>query len=252
MSRRPKLGQHFLIDQRVLERIAEAAVSQGDTVFEIGPGRGALTTHLIRRAERVVAVELDRALVTALPAECGHPPNLEVIERDVLQLDWQQVLRGTDPRTSVVAGNLPYYITSPILRAVFAAGRSLRSATFLLQEDVADRTVARPGSRSFGYLSCLCQLFSRPSRLFGVPSGAFSPPPKVQSAVVRFTMCPHHPPDGLVEFISACFRHPRKTLRNNLSGSYPADRIDFDPSAGLRAQQLGVDELVALWMRLRS
>ncbi len=252
MPRRPKLGQHFLTDQSVLERIAKAAASAGDTVIEIGPGRGALTVQLVCIARRVVAVELDRVLAAALPAECGHPSNLEVVQGDVLNLDLKELLRGPGCQESVVAGNLPYYITSPILRAVFAASDSFRCATFLIQEEVANRTVARPGGKSFGYLSCLCQLFSCPTKLFDVPAGAFSPQPKVSSAVVRFTMRPTVPPNGLLEFLRRCFRNPRKTLRNNLSGSYPPDRINVDPSAGFRAQQLSVEELAAMWRRLQS
>ncbi len=252
MPRRPKLGQHFLTDQRLLEHIAAAGVHAGDTAIEIGPGRGALTVHLVSRAGRVLAVEVDRTLAQALPSQCGHPPNLEVVRQDVLKFDLQAALQDSDPRRCVVVGNLPYYITSPILRAAFSASRLLRSATFLMQEDVADRAVARSGSRSYGYLSCLCHLHSRPSKLFSVSPDAFAPPPKVRSAVVQFTMRPTSPPDSLVAFVGACFRHPRKTLKNNLSGTYPSARLDEDRLGGLRAQQLDVDELAAMWLRLQT
>lgn len=250
MPGRPRLGQHFLTDQHVLERIAAVAADPGDTVLEIGPGRGALTVHLVRSARRVVAVEVDHALASELPSRCAHPPNLEVLHQDILRVDWNEVLEPTDTQPLVVAGNLPYYITSPVLRKVFRAGRSVRAATFLIQEEVADRVVARPGGKSFGYLSCLCQLSSRPAKLFCVPPAAFSPPPRVNSALVRFEMLPAPPQVGLLDFLAACFRNPRKTLRNNLSRTYPRAQLDEDPCAGLRAQQLGVEELAAMWRRL--
>ena len=221
-------------------------------MLEVGPGRGALTVHLAGIARRVVAVELDRGLAAELPARCGHPPNLEVVGGDILRIDLEQVFGGADAENSVVAGSLPYYITSPILRAVFAVSRSIRSATFLIQEDVADRTVAVPGRKSFGFLSCLCQLYSRPAKLFTVAPGAFSPRPRVTSAVVHFKMRQQAPPEGLLRFLGACFRSPRKTLKNNLSGRYSPRTLAADPSAAMRAQQLAVEDLASMWSRLES
>lgn len=250
MRRRPKLGQHFLTDLSVLERIAAAAASAGDTVVEIGPGYGALTRYLVRSARDVVAVELDIRLAAKLAERCEHPANLEVIRGDILDVDLSRLFKHTISSQCVVTGNLPYYITSPILRSVFAANHLMRSATFLMQEEVADRTVAKPGAKSFGYLSCLCQLHSDPTKLFRVEPGAFTPPPKVRSAVVRFVMRGDSPPDGLLSFLGACFRSPRKTLRNNLAGHYPLGRLAIDRCAGLRAQQIGIEELAAMWKRL--
>ena len=252
MPGRPKLGQHFLADQAVLERIASAAASAGDTVVEIGPGRGALTRHLVRSARQVIAVELDLQLAEELRQRCGDPPNLEVIGCNMLDANLSELLKNTERNESVVTGNLPYYITSPILRSVLEAGHLIRSATFLIQEEVADRAVAGSGTRSFGYLSCLCQLHSKPTKLFSVNPGAFFPPPKVRSAVVRFAMTPEPPPDGLLSFLGACFRSPRKTLRNNLAGRYPAHKLVADPCAGLRAQQLELSELEDMWRRLNA
>ena len=224
----------------------------GDTVVEIGPGRGALTRHLLQPARLVVAVELDTLLAKALRKRCGMPENLKVIRKDILHCDLPS-LAGQAPRSqTVMTGNLPYYVTSPVLRAVFAAQLSFRSATFLMQEEVANRATAGPGGRTYGFLSCLCRLHSEPTKLFSVPPGAFSPPPKVWSAAVRFDLRKQAPPEGLGAFLGNCFRAPRKTLRNNLSGIYPRRRVSADPCAGLRAQQLGIEYLVALWHRLRS
>ncbi len=252
MPGRPKLGQHFLADQLVLERIASAAASAGDTVVEIGPGRGALTRLLARNARQVVAVELDGQLAAELWQRCGNPPNLEVVGCNILDVNLTQVFKEIERNKCVVTGNLPYYITSPILRFVLGAGHLMRSATFLMQEEVADRVVAEPGSKSFGYLSCLCQLQSDPAKLFSVEPGAFIPAPRVRSAVVRFAMSSEPPPRGLLSFLGTCFRSPRKTLRNNLAGHYPATRLAADPLAGMRAQQLKLRELKGLWLRLNA
>lgn len=224
----------------------------GDTVVEIGPGDGALTRHLLEPARRVVAVELDRRLAEGLRAQCGQPDNLVVIRKDILRCDLPDLVAQTSRNQTVVTGNLPYYITSPVLRAVFAAHLSFRSATFLMQEEVANRATARPGSKTYGFLSCLCRLHSEPSKLFSVRPAAFSPPPKVRSAAVRFDLRRQSPPKGLRAFLGSCFRAPRKTLKNNLSGIYPRRQLSADPCANLRAQQLGIEELVAMWHRLRS
>ena len=250
MRARPKLGQHFLRDPVVLERIASSAVEPGDWVLEIGPGRGALTRHLLRLARQVVAVEIDAELAGSLPARCGSARHLKVLHADILTEDLSVLVSQTHVNQRVVTGNLPYYIISPILRSVFAAKRFFRSATFLMQEEVANRVVARSGNSDYGFLSCLCQLHSRPSKLFAVPPGAFSPVPRVRSALVRFDLLPNDAPAGLQAFLGACFRTPRKTLRNNLAGRYPADALAAEPSAGMRAGQLGVRELEALWRRL--
>ncbi len=236
----------------MLARIAEAAAAPGDTVVEIGPGRGELTKHLLGVAGRVVAVEIDPHLAAALPRQCGSSASLTVIVDDILKVDLATLSVEFEQNQCVIVGNLPYYITSPILRAVFAAHGSFRSATFLMQAEVADRVAATGGSRAFGFLSCLCQLHSEPRTLFTVSPGAFSPPPEVQSAVVQFTLGKDPPADALVAFVSACFRHPRKTLKNNLSGLYPLARLASDPLAGLRAQQLAIADLQAMWERLEE
>lgn len=252
MRARPKLGQHFLRDEETLDRIASAAARPGDTVVEIGPGHGALTKRLIRTAGRVLAVELDQQLAESLPGRCGQPEILEVVHNDFLKCHLSDLVRQDASERNVVTGNLPYYITSPILRAVFSAHHLFRSATFLVQEEVADRAVAVPGSRAYGYLSCLCQLHSEAHKLFTVPPTAFSPRPKVRSAAVQFVLRKQSPPKGLQAFLSACFRSPRKTLKNNLIRRYPRDRVAADPCAGLRAQQIGIEELAAMWRRVRT
>ena len=172
-----KLGQHFLIRGSILERIAAAACpARQDLVVEIGPGRGALTEKLLKRAARVVAVEVDPRLAERLHLKFAVQPRLEIVCADVLQTDLAQWGRAT------IAGNLPYYIASPILEKVLLLNPP--RAVFLIQKEVAERLVARPGDREYGYLTVRTALYARPRLLFEVKPAAFYPPPKVDSAVV--------------------------------------------------------------------
>ena len=240
-----KLGQHFLADRNFLERLAEATCpSTEPLVVEIGPGRGALTECLLARADRVVAIELDPALAAGLRTRL---PVVELVEDDVLSVELAQW------GPAAVAGNLPYYITSPILERLFAMGPLLKRAVVLVQLEVAERLVAKPGTRDYGYLSVETQLFTKPEILFRVPPGAFTPPPKVESAAVRLTprTLPAEDPRGFLEFAGRCFRHKRKTLRNNLLPFY-GQQVGTWPEAGLRAEQLPLEKLIELHARARS
>lgn len=248
---RPRLGQHFLHDQGVLDRIVAAlAFDEGQLVVEIGPGHGALTRRLLAAGARLRAVEVDPYLAGRLRVEFAGEPRFELIEDDILNVDIGALAHG---EAAVLAGNLPYYITSPIIRRVLAAGRSYERAVFLVQLETAQRIAARKGSRDYAYLSALTRLQSDPEILFNVPPGAFSPPPRVQSAVIRLTSrtdATPHP--ALVKFLEAAFRHPRKTLLNNLGVLYEKSAVGAEPESGLRAQQLDVEELRDLWERLEQ
>ncbi len=231
----------------MLARIVRALEAEPtDTILEIGPGKGALTRLLLEAGLRVEAVEVDPEMVAHLVME--WPPAttaLRVHCQDVLEADLTQWGAVT------VAGNLPYYITSPILRKLYAMGSTLRRAVLLMQLEVAERLVAKPGTRDYGFLSVLTQAHVRPELLFKVPPGAFHIPPKVQSAVVRVTPHGNVVDDALVEFLGWCFAQKRKTLRNNLKARFPANALEELPEAGLRAEQLGLAELRDLWERLR-
>ncbi len=241
-----RLGQHFLIRDSVLEKIARAACpSEQPLVVEIGPGKGALTRHLLEHAGRVIAIEVDPYLVHYLRQKFRDQPKLTIVESDVLKTDLAQW------GPAVIAGNLPYYITSPILERVFSSAWT--RGVFLVQKEVAERLSTGPGSRDYGYLSVVAQLRAAVELLFSVPPQAFSPPPKVDSAVVRLT--PRSEPlvtetEEFLKFVALCFHSKRKNLRNNLRAQYPA--IDTLAEAGLRAEQLGVPELIALHHRLAS
>ena len=253
-----RYGQHFLARPSILDRIASAACGSGDPplVIEIGPGKGALTGPLLELARKVAAIEVDPVLVHYLRQkfrDALDAGRLELIEGDVLKTDLSQW------GPAVVAGNLPYYITSPILERVFALDTWVR-AVFLVQAEVAARIAASPGGREYGYLSVLAQMYARPEILVEVPRAAFRPPPKVDSAVVCLEPrdaavewnIPVRKPDrdAFLRFASACFRQKRKTLRNNLAPVYGRERMDAMPEGRLRAEQLGVLELAALYRKL--
>ena len=178
---RKSLGQHFLHDARALDRIVEALQLTGqETVLEIGPGRGALTDRLAGRCARLVLIEYDRALAALLRERYANDPHVEVVEADVLETDLGALARGP----YVLVGNVPYYITTPILFHALAAPRPLR-AVYLVQREVADRLTAGPGSRDYGALTVNVQAVAHAEFVAPVPAGAFRPPPKVESAIVR-------------------------------------------------------------------
>lgn len=242
---RPKLGQHFLVKGRTLERIAKAACGEHTPlVVEIGPGRGALTEYLLARADRVVAIELDSYLAEYLRERHRGESRFEIVEANALEVDWSQWGPG------ILAGNLPYYVATPIVSRYVQAPGLLRQAVFLVQKEVAERIAATPGGREFGYLSVECQLFAETEILFSVPRGAFQPPPRVESAVIRLTprtALAVSDPAAFLGFVSTCFRQKRKTLRNNLAAAYRPECYESRPEISRRAEQLSVAEFVTLY-----
>jgi 16S rRNA (adenine1518-N6/adenine1519-N6)-dimethyltransferase len=270
-SHKPKLGQHFLADSSAGLRIVEALgdISQS-TVLEIGPGRGALTSLLARRARRLIAIELDRVLAAQLRMNFALTPNVEIIEGDILAIDFD-TLFGPKPGSTRpgftqtpeavrVVGNLPYFITSDILLRLFAYRRYFETIVLMVQREVADRLAARPGRSDYGLLSATAQLYARVEKLFTLPPAAFSPPPKVQSSVVRFTIAPQVeslrvPEEAFVNFLKLSFGQKRKTLWNNLKSEYPPkdlrtalDRTGVKPT--VRAEALSLEKSAALFRAL--
>ena len=272
-ERKPKLGQHFLTSDPVAARILDALgdVSQ-QTVMEIGPGRGVLTTPLVRRARRVVAIELDRVLAAQLRMQFALFPNIEIIEGDVLAIDLS-TLFGPKPGASRpglaftpqcvrVVGNLPYYITSDILLHLFTARQCFDEIIIMVQKEVGDRLAAEPGSSEYGLLSATAQLYARVEKLFDVPPSAFAPPPKVQSAVVRLTIEPQLQrlgvnEKGFIDFLKLSFSQKRKTLWNNLKSNYPeaalrAALAQADVKPAIRAEALPLEKSAAIFRQLAA
>jgi 16S rRNA (adenine1518-N6/adenine1519-N6)-dimethyltransferase len=252
---RKRFGQHFLAREWSQKLIAAIAPAADDTFLEIGPGQGAITRQLAARSKAVVAIEVDRDLVARLNAEAI--PGLTVVEGDVLDVDFGAL--GLPPRTRV-AGNLPYNISSPILFKVLETSRQtglFSDATFMLQKEVADRLVARPGTKDYGLLTVFTALDATVTRQLTLPPGAFRPPPKVTSAVVRLTFLPEvqRPavPASFEGMVKALFAVRRKTIANGLRGPAaerglaPADVIE---RAGLdvraRPEELSVGQLLSL------
>ena len=251
---RKSLGQHFLSDPRILARIADALAPRDDeTVIEIGPGRGGLTQELLARAGRVIAIEIDRALAATLRERYAGDPKLDVIERDVLETNLG-VLAGDD---FALVGNVPYYITTPILFHALRPPRPTR-AVYLVQKEVADRLSASPGTKAYGALTVNVGALASVETLFRVAPGAFSPPPTVDSAVVRLTPRPSPviAPDEEERyrvFVQQAFGMRRKQMRRVLRSvlSVPAARaeellamvgIQFDA----RPETLSPDQFAAL------
>ena len=246
---RQKLGQHFLASGKVLELIATAACGTGvPLTVEIGPGKGALTRCLLQHAARVVAIELDPDLTAHLRQSFHGEPRLEVVQGDALNADWS----AWGP--AALAGNLPYYVATPIISKYVRHPGALAPAVFLVQKEVAERITAMPGTRAYGYFSVECQLLAHAEYLLTVPPGAFRPPPKVDSAVIRLTPSQNvEPPvEEFLHFVSACFRQKRKTLRNNLVGVLAPEVLNRLPEMGRRAEQLSVAEFIDIYRTIGS
>jgi 16S rRNA (adenine1518-N6/adenine1519-N6)-dimethyltransferase len=233
-----RLGQHFLHDEHILNRIADAAAPMpGDTVIEIGPGRGALTDILASRPNRLAAIEIDRALSAQLREKYSRNHNVTIIEGDVLETDIAALAGGP----YVVVGNVPYYITTPILFHVMRPPLP-RHAVFLVQLEVAERIVAPPGSRTYGALSVNVQAIATAEIISQVPRSAFRPPPKVTSAIIRIT--PRA--DALVSgdeairfrgFVQGLFGMRRKQIANVIRSVSKLSTLQ----AGEVLESLGID-----------
>jgi 16S rRNA (adenine1518-N6/adenine1519-N6)-dimethyltransferase len=270
---KPKLGQHFLASEDGAARIVEALgdVSQS-TVLEIGPGRGMLTSLLAKRARRLIAVELDRVLAAQLRLKFGMSRNVEIIEGDILAIDLDSLFGpkpglsrpGIDlkPEPVQVVGNLPYFITSDILLRLFEFSKYFESIVIMVQREVADRLAAKPGGRDYGMLSATAQLYARVENLFSLPPGAFEPPPKVYSTVLRMTIDPQQERlgvagDGFIEFLRHSFAQKRKTLWNNLKINYPDGALrralaDAKVKPTARAETLSLEESAAIFRGLHK
>ncbi|MBI2815305.1 MAG: ribosomal RNA small subunit methyltransferase A [Acidobacteria bacterium] len=264
--RRPPLGQHFLTDRRVEKRILDAlGLTPEDVVLEIGGGRGNMTALLAAQAGKVIALELDPKLVVLLRRKFEMTPNVDVREADILRVQIDSVAREAEREKIKVYGNLPYYITSPCLMHLFQHHSRIAEIVVMVQEEVAQRIAAKPGSTAYGLLSLTCQYYSNPVLLFSVGPQSFSPPPKVRSAVVRMPVNPQRETLGLRPedetafwtLVRRAFSQKRKTLFNNLKGVVAAQRLkvaidkaNIEPQA--RAETMPLKQFAALFQNLNA
>jgi 16S rRNA (adenine1518-N6/adenine1519-N6)-dimethyltransferase len=268
---RQRLGQHFLADENWQEQIArEIGVSRNSQNFsvpgeakdfcwiEIGAGHGEMTQHLAATGRPVIAVELDPPLAKRLSQMAQQFSNLSVQHSDVLKTDLRKLASGHRIK---IYGNLPYYITSPILHHFFEFADSIDEIHIVIQQEVAFRLAARPGTRDYGYLSVLTQYFSWPTIALKIPREAFQPPPEVGSALVSMRLPGEKAKlqltgeEKFLEFVKLCFAQKRKMLVNNLRaiaepGDTRAILTGLGLSPGARAEELGVSQLSALFSGL--
>ena len=248
---RKRFGQHFLHDRGVIGRIVEAIDPRpGQRLVEIGPGLGALTAPLLQRAGRVEVIEIDRDVIPLLQKRCEGLGELVVHNADVLRVDFA-LMAGDGPPLRV-CGNLPYNISTPLLFHLLAAKGAVQDMHFMLQKEVVDRMAAAPGGKDYGRLTVMLAAACRVERLFKVGAGAFSPAPRVESAVARLLplQAPPFPlpdPERFARVVQASFSMRRKTLRNSLRGVVDGagfSSTGIDPSR--RAETLSPAEFAAL------
>jgi 16S rRNA (adenine1518-N6/adenine1519-N6)-dimethyltransferase len=272
-KRKPKLGQNFLTDHSAARRIVEALGDISDrTVVEIGPGRGMLTDLLVRRARKVIGIELDRVLAAQMRMRYATLKNVEVLESDFVNVEWTSMvgrkpgplhdLRPTQPETVDIVGNLPYYITSDIVLRILEEHERIGRAVIMVQREVADRISAEPRSRDYGLLSATAQLFARVEKLFTLPPEAFDPPPQVHSSVLRLTMAPRLAElqvdaAPFVDMLKLAFGQKRKTLANNLKGHFDDKAMraalkEAGVRSDVRAEAVPLDKMAAIYRALKA
>jgi 16S rRNA (adenine1518-N6/adenine1519-N6)-dimethyltransferase len=269
---RKSLGQNFLTDQRVARQIIETvSPRQADIVIEIGPGKGALTRMLVKASAFVEAIEIDTVLADELRRSL-KAENLSIVTADALRLDWAKLITKAESRIPAAASgdcrhtrvrivaNLPYYISTPILEMLLSLGRSIYDMTLMLQKEVADRITTGPGSREYGSLSVLVQYYCAASKVFEVPPSAFTPAPKVRSAVIRLTVREKPAVDVADEasffaLVRASFAQRRKTILNNLKAAERELKFGEGLNTALeaacvapqrRAETLSIEDFAAL------
>lgn len=257
-----KFGQNFLIDTHVLDKIIRSAeITKDDTVLEIGPGIGTMTQYLACAAGKVIAVEVDRALIPILADTLDGYENVRIINNDILKIDIRELVeRENEGRPIKVVANLPYYITTPIIMGLFENHVPMKSITVMVQKEVAGRMQAAPGTKDYGALSLAVQYYAKPYIVANVPPNCFIPRPKVGSAVIRLERYDEPPVSVkderlLFRIIRASFNQRRKTLANGLKNSADLDFTKEEIEAaieklgkgsGVRGEALTLEEFAGL------
>ena len=259
-SRRPPLGQHFLADEKVRREVVQHLRPRPDDCWlEIGPGHGEITVLLAERVARIIAIEKDSSLAAKLQRSLS-PEKLDIVhivEEDILSVSLAELAKQHDVKKWRVFGSLPYYITSPILHRLFESVAIIEDIFVIVQKEVAERVTASPGRRDYAYLSVAAQFHTTPTLIRQIPAGCFRPPPQVDSALVALV-----PPgasatlsvadtNAFLDFVQGCFQHKRKTLLNNLTVRYPAERVTEALSrSGLDALSRGEEITLELFASL--
>lgn len=247
------LGQNFLTDMEVVDSIIEGAdINEDDIVIEIGPGIGVMTREIAKQAGEVIAVEIDHRLIPIMHETLGHYSNVRIVQGDILQIDIAGLLEpGVKAK---VIGNLPYYITTPIVMGLLEKSLPITSITVMMQKEVADRFMAEPGSKQRAAISVICQYFAEIERVVDVPKEKFVPQPKVDSTVLTLHLRSQPPVqilnrDNFVKLVKSSFAHKRKTIANSMSASLDIDKQEvkkFLEGAGIdpkrRAESLSIVE----------
>jgi 16S rRNA (adenine1518-N6/adenine1519-N6)-dimethyltransferase len=239
---RKSLGQHFLVDRSILNKVIRAArVGKEDVVVEVGPGLGGMTLALAREVKKVIAIEIDRKLVAILKEKVTGHPNVEVVESDILKVDFKHFFQKEGHPIKVVA-NLPYQISTPLLFRFIESKEAFSAFTLMLQKEVAERMVAPPGKKEYGPLSIFVQMFLDVSVRFFIKPSAFFPPPKVESAVVHMVwkekpMVQTNDEEWFKRVVKACFGYRRKTLSNALRHS----ELSLPEPIGSSMEKIGID-----------
>ena len=264
---RKKFGQNFLIDNHILDKIIEAAdLTRDDYILEIGPGIGTMTQRLAEEAREVIAVEIDKNLIPILSETLADYDNVTVLNEDILKVDIHKIVEEHGGKPVKVVANLPYYITTPILMALFESHVPLRSVTIMVQKEVAERMCVGPGTKEYGALSLAVQYYAKPEIITKVPAACFMPKPNVDSTVIRLTRYEKPPVETrdeawLFAIIRAAFNQRRKTLANGIANAaninvsrqqVEAVLTEMGLPAMIRGEALTLDQFAELSDRLRT
>lgn len=264
---RKKFGQNFLIDNHILDKIIQAAdLTRDDCVLEIGPGIGTMTQRLAEEAGEVVAVEIDKNLIPILNETLADYDNVTILNDDILKVDIHKIVEEHGGKPVKVVANLPYYITTPIIMALFESHVPLRSVTIMVQKEVADRMCVGPGTKEYGALSLAVQYYAKPEIVTKVPAVCFMPKPNVDSTVIRLTRYEKPPVEArdeawLFDIIRAAFNQRRKTLANGIANAANINvnrrqvesvLTEMGLSAMIRGEALTLEQFAELSNRLRA
>lgn len=245
-----RFGQHFLHDQQIIRQIVNSVqITAEQTLIEIGPGQGAITMPLLQKFSSLTAIELDRDLIAPLTKQAIQHGKLTLINQDILNVNFDDLFHG---QSLSIVGNLPYNISTPLLFHLLASSSMITSMTFMVQQEVANRITAEVGHKNYGRLSIMMQYYCQSSYLFHVPPESFSPPPKVDSAVIHIT--PHKQlntdlkdKDLFDQLVKTAFSQRRKTIRNSLSSHVTPEQFEISAiNPKLRAENLSLEQFILL------